>query len=311
MADYLQWLRNPGFSKRIWYVCGPERDLVEDVVDSVVASLDLGSWDVAYHRGDDSTADVLASLYQEPLEADRLVLVRDAEKLTCWSEILAWIGEMPGTTLILVTNEGNPRKGDNPEVFRTIAKVGRFIECRNMNAERMGEYVRHHLDVSKDQAGLLVSMCGSISRLVAEVSKLQLFEGSLSDQDIRRLVVRQRSDIYAQALLEGNSDLALLNIPEDVTACRAAIGLLRVNLEALVALISIRSLRLQAWQVQKRFNLSRIVMLRMWPLADQVTIPQAIRILSRVVMAQRRVAEGLQIGVMEVLALEVGDVFSG
>lgn len=94
MATFTQWARQAAEVKRVTWVCGSERILVEEVVDSVRANLHASDMDyVSLVAGSSPDREIWAALNQYPFDpkANRLVLVRDVERVKRWAPFLDWM----------------------------------------------------------------------------------------------------------------------------------------------------------------------------------------------------------------------------
>jgi len=186
MADILHFLRNyPERSKHTWYLSGSERRGVEIVVDMIRDMVEPSSTEFyVFHLKDDRFADVLDALYLVS-GVPRLVVIRDVEILSDlkrWDKLLR-IALHPETTYtVFVDGTDNPRKGKVPEVFRWIAKIGRFIEVRPISDEKLLELVTLMTDLSEIKAKRLLKQLGSsLDTVFTELWKFNLARLNIGD----------------------------------------------------------------------------------------------------------------------------------
>jgi len=197
MADLEHFFRNyPERSKHTWYLSGESRRGVELVVDMLREMVEpLPSEFLVFHLRDVKLGDVVDALALQT-SFPRLVVVRDVElldSLDAWDKLLRFSLEPELTYVVYVDGTENPRKGLVPEVFRWVAKIGRFIECRPLSDEKLLAIVKYVTGVGDRQAERLLARIGNdLDFLLAELRKFQL--AGLSVGDIVVLDTPPKSD---------------------------------------------------------------------------------------------------------------------
>src|SRR6188768_688344 len=98
MPSYAQWRHSAdkGQVARVTWLCGDQRILVEEVIEETKRLLGVSEFDyVPLSAESDSLVAIWDAAYQFSLdpEASRLVLVREADKITEWSALARWFAD--------------------------------------------------------------------------------------------------------------------------------------------------------------------------------------------------------------------------
>jgi DNA polymerase III delta subunit len=173
MSTFSVWLqaytKDPK-PKRVTWVCGDARVLVDDVVASTVKALDLRPWsETRFVMGEDRESAIWEALGQFPLELeDRVVVVYGAERIKNFSPLAKFIGQRkrnPHTYLILVSDspraertKPNREEGTKAELLPHLALIqakGRIVECKkftNATAKHAVTWIQARAKVSASVA---------------------------------------------------------------------------------------------------------------------------------------------------------------
>lgn len=238
MATFHQWrksLKPNVLPRQITYVCGEEKVLIDEVVDHIRGALHLQPWNyVSLRAGDDSERAIWAELEQFPLDgAPRLVVVRDAEKLSDLERFTDWVKHRtsnPRTYLVMVSNEPRipktspteeqRKKGARPEVVPHLQLGIRahIIECRpftNATAKYSITWVQSHVKMPETVARHLMERSNFELRLVRDIClKLSVFEGTPSIPVVNELLTERPRDSFTDALFALDRKGALLALRE-------------------------------------------------------------------------------------------------
>jgi len=216
MATYFQWKARHPEKKLLYYICGPEYAMVQEVKDAVIAqwqnSIVTTSLDCKRHAFASIEGSVLSSVGGEMFVLENCQVFNDSQ----WTKVIDWVhaiiaGKFP-VLLVLVTNEEKP--DTNLARFRPFVDKGRFVECKAVTQEALEKYCCDDYNLSVDNARLLISLCGfSFRKLNNELEKLALVcNGAPAGDDIRALVVFSAGDTIIRDLLERNQTQAKLNV---------------------------------------------------------------------------------------------------
>lgn len=230
MANWRQWREQAdlGEVRRVTWVCGTERVLVEEVVDHVRSTLAPADVDyVSLVAGSDPDKEVWAQANQYPMtpKAPRLVLVRDADRIKKWKPLEDWINSSrltPTQHLLFVSNESDFPYLPNPQGKPTTLKphaelikaktLGRLIRCAPPNEEDLVYLVQRLMPGtdSHTAAYLITRTQGSVSLIHNVAGKASVFKGSVSPQVIDALCSESPSEDFTHELLALHKPQAFL-----------------------------------------------------------------------------------------------------
>jgi hypothetical protein len=245
MATFLQWYgrHTKGELKRVYWVCGPVRRLVEEVVDSVRERVDADPYDsVSLTAGETSDRDIWAEFNLFSTEARRrFILVREAERIQKWGPFLDWFSskELPRTYGVFVSSAYDTDR--TTDWMQAIVKKGRYTRCGpfSLERERVSDAVKvlqlHHRNLLAPEANYLFQRVrGDMEAALEALEKASYFRGEMSRAVIDALAEAKPSDRYVAALIAGRKVEAFeaaRSMPEEDFS--KTIGLLDSRLDAL------------------------------------------------------------------------------
>ena len=245
MATYLQWRgrHDKGELKRAYWVCGPVRRLVEEVVDSTRRLIDADPADsLTMSMSEVAERDVWAELNLfQPEGKRRFILVREAERIGRWEPFVDWFAskELPQSRVMFVSSDDDTDR--TTDHMQLIVKKGRYVRCGpfSLERERLKDAVRvlqlHHPDMRAPEANYLFSRVrGDMEAAMEALEKASYFRGDLDRGAIDALAMAKPSDRYVDALLAGRKREAFdaaTALPEEELS--KTIGLLDSRLDAL------------------------------------------------------------------------------
>jgi DNA polymerase III delta subunit len=211
VGSWAQWRASVdgGDLRRVTWVCGDQHVLIEEVVDTVKDKLNLSPTDyVSLSLCPTFERDVWAAANQYPLTpgSNRMVLIRDAEKLSRWNQLDAWLTRtrsMPGVYLMFVSNEPD---------LPTHTQGGKKV-------------LKPHVAALRAPRGSLVRCT-----MPAVCAKLRLFEQAAGAATINALVAEAPAADFTDSLIALDKRTALLSLP----------GLADAELISLIALLDSR-----------------------------------------------------------------------
>jgi DNA polymerase III delta subunit len=252
VASYTHWVEHYSSAppKKVTWVCGEERVLVEEVVDHTRAALGVSDMDyVSIVAGSAPDKEIWAAANQYPFTPDqnRLVLVRDAERVKRWDPLEAWLAntrQLPTVHLLFVSSEhdfpyqtGKDGKstGDLKRHVGWIKGKGHLVRCSYPNEEDVVAWVKRQVDSPVRVAEHLLRRVGGDLGLARNVClKAQLFSGELSTPVVDVLCSESPSSDFVDALVrlqKPKAFRALEVLPQD--AWSMTIGQLDYRLEIL------------------------------------------------------------------------------
>ena len=238
-ADFLRQSETDGF-KRFYYLCGNAPVWVEEALDKLrVASPALQVDRYVYWASQTALYDIVNELNTYPLSPDghRLIVVRDAEAITDWTDILEWLTSkaFPKTTLIAISSEprfdtavpfkaqtclrGHDKKqheaGKGKVVcttcqgwkkkFSTSGRIYEFNQTFTEAGKRVAvDYIRRQGPISTEAAKHLLDRVGwDLAVGKAVMWKLSLFDTAITPPVIDVLTPALPSSEYVSALEGG------------------------------------------------------------------------------------------------------------
>ncbi len=228
MSTYAQWRAgaDKGDVRRVTWVCGDQRVLVEEVVTTIRDQLRPAALDYwSFTAGPDSEADIWAAAHQHPLDpgtaGNRLVVVRGAQRLTGWAPLYAWLAAgraLAGAHLLFVADEPDlpyqyvqgKRAGLHPHV-EAIKNKGRIVRCAAPNeADALAFTLRRGPNLDPETARYLLHRTGGDLGVVAAVcAKLALLPGQPGHGSIDALCDEVSELSFADSLLALRKPAAL------------------------------------------------------------------------------------------------------
>lgn len=205
----------------------------------------------SFHAGETHERDIWAEAFQYPLipGSNRLIVIRDAEKLTHWDRLQTWLThtrQLPGVYLVFVSNEtdlpylmaGGKRAGLKPHVAMIKAPRGSLVRCSMPAEDDAVAWVQRRSQLPESLARyLLVRTGGSLADAAAVCAKISLFDGQIGKTTIDVLARLRPSQSFADTLLRLEKPLALLAAADiEQSETGKVIGLLDSRLDLLQAL---------------------------------------------------------------------------
>lgn len=246
-----------GEVRRVTWVCGDQRVLVEETVDTIrtqLAPADIDYVTLSHQPAFDRQVWSAANQYPLNPGANRLVLVRDAEKLTRWEQLELWMGrtrQLPGVYLVFVSNEtdlpyvmtGGKKDGLKPHVAAIKAPRGHVVRCTMPNEVDAVAWVRRRARLDDETARhLLTRSGGNLAAVSAVCAKLALFDGNAGRSTIDALCQERPVESFVDCLLAVDKKAALRCIADLLEADYAkTISLLDSRLDMLQVLNKVQA----------------------------------------------------------------------
>ncbi len=163
-TTYAQWRvsADKAEARRCIYVCGPERLLVQEDIDttlSIVGPSHLDHVSVSAQRVAGADVWAYANAYPLTPNAPRLVCVRDAEALSDWAPLAGWLNtarRRPSTHLLFVSGQPDVPDADHITLLRKRSQ-GQVVRCTTPNEADLIAWVRRRCDLDVDLAVRLLN----------------------------------------------------------------------------------------------------------------------------------------------------------
>lgn len=226
MGSFTQWRTaiDAGDLRRVTWVAGDQPVLVEEVVATTRLKLNPSDLDyVSLSYGPAYEREVWAAANQFPLTpgANRMVLIRDADKLTRWSQLDTWLSRtrsLPGVYLVFVSDRPEDlgtRKGVPAHLAGIRAPRGFIVRACGLSENDAVAWVqaRSSLDTALAKY-LLTRTGGNLDAAAAVCAKLALFDQGAGSATINALVAESSSDDFTDNLIAGDKRKALMRLPD-------------------------------------------------------------------------------------------------
>lgn len=226
MGSFAQWRTaiDAGDLRRVTWVAGDQPVLIEDVIVTTKTKLNPSDLDyVSLSFGPNFDREVWAAANQFPLTpgANRMILVRDADRLTRWGQLDAWLKNtrtLPGVYLVFVSERPEQltgKKGVPPHLAALRAPRGFLVRAAGLSEDDAVAWVRSRSGLDSELARYLLTRTGgNLTAAAAVCAKLALFEQGAGSATINALVAESPSDDFTDNLIAGDKRKALLNLPD-------------------------------------------------------------------------------------------------
>lgn len=224
--------------------------LIEEVLDSIRASLGVQPWNYqAFRAGDDPERDIWNDLDRHAIDQGfRLVVIRNAETLTNWDRWLSWVKrrtENPKTYVVFISNEEkvptvvSGKRGEKPTAAPHVAvfsRRGHVVECKpftQSTAKHALSWVQSKVPLRDSVAGHLLNRANGDLRLARDMCrKLSVLGDDITIQMVNALLDERPRETFPDALMarrKREALLALERMPESEYS--RALGMLDASLD--------------------------------------------------------------------------------
>ena len=212
--------------KQFYWLCGHEKILIEDIVQTIKTHLNLPHWNtVPAVLGTIKEREMWSEVEQYPIDnTARLVIVRNAEKIEDKDRIIRLLKERsahPSTTVIFISNaEALPRipLEDNKTVLEDHIAVfsgqrGSAVECKpftEATAKHAVAWVLSKVEMRPGVAAHLLNRSDGNLTLVRDIyTKLSFFPHEATVSTINEILSEQPRENFVDALLALDKKTAL------------------------------------------------------------------------------------------------------
>lgn len=207
-------------------MAGDQNVLKEEVVDTTRARLNPSALDYRSFSAEPGwEREVWAEANQHPFEpgATRLIVIRDADKLTRWEQLTGWLTrtrQLPHVYLVFVSDEpdfpstgaGN-KKTLKPHVAQLRAPRGFLVRCTLPGEADYLSWIHSRARIADQVARhLLTRTGGNLDQAAAVCAKLALFDSAAGVATIDALVEETPAAGFTDNLIAGDKRHALLNL---------------------------------------------------------------------------------------------------
>lgn len=203
---------------------------------------------VSLSAGDSAERDVWAEASQFPLipGGNRMILIRNAEKLKNWDQLELWLTrtrQLTGVYLVFVSNDktlpyANGKQGVLlPHAAALKAPRGSLVKCSMPKQQDAVAWVQRRATMDASTAQHLLARTGGSLTAAAHVcAKLALFDGMAGAATVDALVNESPAADFAENLIALDRKRALLCIPDLTFEHAKLVALLDSRLDLLQTL---------------------------------------------------------------------------
>lgn len=226
MGSWRQWRTaiDAGDLRRVTWVAGDQTVLIDEVVACTRLKLnpsDLDYVSLSYGPNYDREVWAAASQYSLTPGANRLVVVRDADRLTRWSQLETWLANtrsLPGVYLVFISDKPEQltaKKGLPPHLAALRAPRGFLVRAAGLSEDDAVAWVQARSTLDHELARYLLTRTGGdLAACAAVCTKLALFEQGAGSATIDALVAESPSNDFTDNLIAGDKRRALLSLPD-------------------------------------------------------------------------------------------------
>ncbi len=227
--NYTLWkaAADKGEVRRVTWVCGDQPVLIEEIVSTTVRMLTVSELDLlSFRAGSVADREIWAAAGQYPLTdaCDRLVIVREAQRMKRWEPLTEWLSQrqrLPRNYLLFIADGDDfdtvtvdGRKVIAPHIEQVRASRGRLVRCGLPNEGDAVAWLRSRAPMSEATARYVLKRVGHDLRLAADVAgKVKLFGGNPGESTIDALCQVEPADSFADALVGLDREDALRALP--------------------------------------------------------------------------------------------------
>jgi DNA polymerase III delta subunit len=302
----------------LYWVVGPVRRLVEEVIDLIVARIGADPYDrVRLTAGETPERDIWSAINQYPAGGPRIVVVREAERLQRWEQLADWREDraLRDSHVLFVSSEDS--SDTSLDYLHLIVTKGKFVKCGPYNPPKKGQRdmrvdtLKARMPITDPAARTLLDRTrGDMDAALDFADKCRLFTGTIDERLVKAVVEVAPADNFVEAVIAFQpvaAFQALAVLPEEEYS--TTIGMLDYQLDCLSRLYRalrkadnirdnkarrtreiIKQSRLEQWQVGQFL-----------PYARRYDPPQVRTCIEALALADSKVSEGETDLVMELL----------
>lgn len=229
--NFSQW-RNYAEKKevsKITYCCGDQYVLVDLVAQDIKDILQVPATDYVVVDASQSVDFwELASQYPLNPDSNRLIVVKNADKVNSWSNLSEWLANSranPKNYLLFLSNQSDApaifakgKRVSYAEHIEIIRTKGKFIKCAMPNDDDLVKWARGYGLTQASAEFLIERTSGDTALMLDVLKKVDVWDGSPSPKALALLCDEQALDSFADYLVLQNKAaafLALKNMSEE------------------------------------------------------------------------------------------------
>jgi len=296
IATYFQWRKSGCRNERLFWATGEEKGLVDKVIDVELQSRIRDSVDfVSLDASEDKLVDVLYTLKQQPHGTNRIVLIRNGNKLK-WDKVTPVLSKVyTRIQVIVVSYEAKPVTTEAR--FRLFIDKGRLVICSKV--KEPVKFLMEEENIERRAAERLSARTGgSYCEMNFALQKLRSFDRLITAQMVERYVEEAGQQRFVDSLFSGDGEGAYKSISEvDVEDYGKIFGLIEHKLRQLLVYVPIMWQKLSRQQIASRVGLPVFlvpVFVRHASNVNMIKVKNRVKLLCKVVSLYRKgVVDGI------------------
>lgn len=319
MAGFTQWRAwaSKGDLRKVTYVCGDEPFLVERVVEDIRSIVNPPTTDyVVYDAGSTVDSAIWVEALHAPLDpqANRLVVVRSAERFQDWAFLSQWFIITKNSSsiyLVFVSNEpdvpttlaADGKSYKTTDYIELIQSKGRVVKCSLPAEEDLANWLVDDYGLSYESADFLVKHAsGNLHSMINVCRKAKVFNASPRPAILAQLCAEESHDTFVDSLIVGDKKSAMRAIRDlDESAYSRQIGMLDSRLELIQDLASLEAKRLSLREMCAEPGMKPFLVRKFLPCAKKYSEAKVAYCRQLLVIADHAIQSGARKGVLETL----------
>lgn len=311
MGSFTRWRTSfdAGDLRRVTWICGDQHVLIEEVITATKNKLNPSELDyISFSFQNEFDRVVWAEANQDPLipGANRLILIRDADKLTRWDHLHTWLTRtrnQPGVYLIFVSNEPDlpyaTKKQLKPHVAALRAPRGYLVRCTQPTETEAVAWLQRRARLDGDTARYLLERTGgNLTAAAHTCTKLNLFPGPAGTASIAALTPETPAADLSDSIIALDRRTAFLSARQLTESDRLKlIGLLDSRLDLLSTLHKMQV----AGRTYRDYSLNQYLTRQYLPYARHYDTTSCVRRRRVLAFAEDAIRSGAKVGVIEAL----------
>jgi DNA polymerase III delta subunit len=313
--NFNQWRNyiSKGTVPKIVYCCGDQTALVELVVEDIKNTLQVPVTD--FHELDARTDQSVwehASTYPLDPKSTRLTIVRHAEYVNNWHQLVEWLTHTKKNTknyILFISYQSDApyvytkgKKDGYVEHIEIIRNKGKLIRCSQPNDDDLISWAKSYGLTQAAASHLVERTSGDTSAMLSVLKKVHVWSGSPSNNALDLLCEEKALDSFADYLIlrdKTNAYLALQSMTDEQKS--KIISHLDYRLDTVMEIARCLRKRMYATDIAASTGIKIFLVKRFIPVAkeyDDKKIRQCRQLLAMIDSAQN---QGAKVGTWETI----------
>ncbi len=311
--NFTQWKSHASKKavSKVTYICGDQSVLREIVIEDIKSILEVPVTDYLSVDSSESFWE-LASQYPLDANANRMVVVRDAEKIQDWSTLEVWLSfskTNPNNYLVFVSAQSDApslyTKGKRTQYVEHIELIrtkGKFIRCSQPNNDDLVSWANSYGLTDNTSKHLVERTSGNTSSMVNVLQKVHIWNGAPNVKVIDLLCAEQALDSFADYLVQGQKATAYLALQTMSQADKdKIISKLDYRLDTVMEIARLARRRMYAGDIAASTGIKVYIVKKFLPVVNQYDETKIKYCRQVLALIDGHLRDGAKVGVWETL----------